>query len=143
MNKFQTFFWCFHCWLWTSKCLLGIQYNILCIIVLVRYSNLEHIFRCGTDVLITSTYNPYGLINCEKFHSSSKCHAKVDITQVCYNITVLLKTSLVVPNKSNYQNIKHQSHQKSNMLVISNVLKYNVLFCRLWCLILTSLTSLV
>ena len=23
LNKFYTLFWCFHCWLWTSKCWLG------------------------------------------------------------------------------------------------------------------------
>ena len=22
-NRFHTFFWCFHCWLWTSKCRQG------------------------------------------------------------------------------------------------------------------------
>ena len=24
LNRFQRLFWCFHCWLWTSKCQLGI-----------------------------------------------------------------------------------------------------------------------
>ena len=23
LNRFHTLFWCFHCWLWTSKCRLG------------------------------------------------------------------------------------------------------------------------
>ena len=28
LNKFNILFWCFHCWLWTSKCRLGIWYSL-------------------------------------------------------------------------------------------------------------------
>ena len=29
LNRFHTLFWCFHCWLWTNKCRLGILFVLL------------------------------------------------------------------------------------------------------------------
>ena len=36
LNRFHTLFWCFHCWLWTSKCPLGRS----CTVTSVKPDNL-------------------------------------------------------------------------------------------------------
>ena len=47
LNKFHTLFWCFHCWLWTSKCLLGKQ------AFFTRYTNR---FSLNVTIYISHLY---------------------------------------------------------------------------------------
>ena len=44
LNLFHTFFWCFHCWLWTSKCRLGYEsYHIRIFLVHTCTKNIREL----------------------------------------------------------------------------------------------------
>ena len=44
LNRFHPLFWCFHCWLWTSKCRLGYFNQVWFITHTIIGNNLWHIF---------------------------------------------------------------------------------------------------
>ena len=55
LNRFHTLFWCFHCWIWTCKCQLGIISESLPVFPRVPKTIYEKMFEMCQYVSLVAT----------------------------------------------------------------------------------------
>ena len=113
LNRFQTLFWCFRCWLWTSKCTLrrsSVFVNSKVYCLLLELNAIWHLFttECSETLRIATSKKMFWLLRDHPFSTYAKFSEKLTF------LTPLIRTRMCA-----YQGVRNVSFSENFVYVLN------------------------